>query len=34
MLYVYAKNEQGELSEPQKKALRAVVEAEYGSRPV
>jgi hypothetical protein len=32
MLYVYAKNEQGDLSEPQKKALRTIVEAEYGSR--
>lgn len=32
MLYVYAKNDRGDLSEPQKKALRAVVEAEYGSR--
>lgn len=32
MLYVYAKNDLGDLSEPQKKALRMVVEAEYGSR--
>ena len=32
MLYVYARNDQGDLSEPQKKALRAVVEAEYGRR--
>ena len=32
MLYVYAKNDRGDLSEPQKKALRMVVEAEYGSR--
>ena len=32
MLYVYAKNDRGDLSESQKKALRAIVEAEYGSR--
>lgn len=32
MLYVYAKNDRGDLSEAQKGALRAVVEAEYGSR--
>jgi hypothetical protein len=33
MLYVYAKNERDDLSEAQKKALRMVVEAEYGSQP-
>ncbi len=32
MLYVYAKNDRGDLSETQKKALRTIVEAEYGSR--
>ncbi|HYW10576.1 MAG TPA: hypothetical protein VE871_01435 [Longimicrobium sp.] len=32
MLYVYAKNDRGDLSEAQKKALRTIVEAEYGSR--
>lgn len=32
MLYVYTKNEQADLSEPQKKVLRTLVEAEYGRR--
>lgn len=31
MLYVYTKNERGDLSEAQKKVLRSVVEAEYGT---
>ena len=30
MLYIYAKNEQEDLSEAQKKALRDVVRAEFG----
>ena len=30
MLYIYAKNEQEDLSEAQKKALRTVVKAEFG----
>lgn len=32
MLYVYTKNERDDLTEPQKKALRLIVEAEYGGR--
>lgn len=30
MLYVFAKNEQEDLSDAQRKALRAIVQAEYG----
>lgn len=32
MLYIYSKNERADLSEAQKKLLRTVVEAEYGTR--
>lgn len=31
MLYIYPKNEQGDLSDAQRKALRAVVASEYAS---
>jgi hypothetical protein len=34
MLYVYTKNERDDLTEGQKQALRAIVEAEYGGRGV
>lgn len=33
MLYIYPKNEQADLSDSQRKALRVIVEAEYGDRP-
>jgi hypothetical protein len=29
MLYIYSKNEQGDLSDAQRRVLRAIVEAEY-----